>query len=367
VHHSRRVRAARAKATGVLSSLRTPVRRNQDCLPLSVLSILLILLLVALSAIGQDVGSSDASATLGQAVEQLADRVVSIANLRGPLRVQYFEDGAFAAETGKDWQDAFRKLLEKSRLAVTEDASANLLRVGLAETPTDVVLSAGVRVNEKEEVRFVTLPRRALVIANVPVSPIRVDQQLVYQSADRILDATFTADEAGPGLAILANRTAGLAVLRVDGGGEIKQTIVLAGSGVRASRDNDGEIMVGSDGGTAALAGKVCAFTWNTSQDVSCHTAKPGRRGAPELRPRCGDGTWKLLADGTDWFAPELLQVIPDGSSRKGSTALLSNFPGPILRVSTGGEQSADSALVVTRNLRTGNYEVYKVTLACGN
>ena len=60
-----------------------------------------------------------------------------------------------------------------------------------------------------------------------------------------------------------------------------------------------------------------------------------------------------------------MLQVVPDGSAREGSAAILSELPGPILNVN--GEQNPASALVVTRNLHSGNYEVYRITLACGN
>jgi len=342
------------------------VRQNSDCPPLSALSIFLILLLAAPCALGQSVAAGDATATLDAAVQQLADRVAGIPNLRGPVRVRYFQEAGFATETGKDWQDMFREELEKLRVNVTEDAGANLLRVGLAETPTEVVLSAGVRLNDREEVRIVTLARAAFAIPNVPVSPIRVDQQMVYQSGDRILDAAFPTDDAGPGLVILANRAAGLSVLRVDGAGKIRQAVSLAGTGARVSRDNDGELQLHANDVGVVFAGKACRMAW-TAPDASCHAAKSARRAATALKARCGDGTWKLLADGSDWFAPELLQVVPEGSARKGSAALLSNFPGPILSVSPGGEPNEDSALVVTRNLRTGNYEVYKITLACGN
>jgi hypothetical protein len=44
---------------------------------------------------------------------------------------------------------------------------------------------------------------------------------------------------------------------------------------------------------------------------------------------------------------------------------VLSEFPGPIL--GTNGEQNPSSVLVVAQNLRTGDYEIYKITLACGN
>jgi hypothetical protein len=59
------------------------------------------------------------------------------------------------------------------------------------------------------------------------------------------------------------------------------------------------------------------------------------------------------------------LQVVPDGALRESSAAVLSEFPGPIVGIN--GEQNPSSALVVAQNLRTGNYEIYKITLACGN
>jgi hypothetical protein len=348
----------------VLSSQQNAVRRNSDCPPLSAVSIFLILLLAVPGAFGQGVTPGGTTVTLDDAVQQLADRVVGIPNLRGPLRVQYFQDAGFAAETGKDWQETFRKELEKSRLNVTEDAGANLLRVGLAETPTEVVLSAGVRLNEKEEVRFVTLARTAFAIPSVAVSPIRVDRQLLYQSSDRILDAAYHSDGTGKELVILANLPTGLTVVRLGSGGEVKQSIPLS---TRAERANDGQLLLQGEDVSVVFAGRGCHFTWTVAQDVSCRVGKELRRGTGSLKPACGDGAWRLVADGADWFAPELLQVVPDGNARKGSTALLSDFPGPVLSVNAGGEQNADSALVVTRNLRTGNYEVYKIALACGN
>jgi hypothetical protein len=60
-----------------------------------------------------------------------------------------------------------------------------------------------------------------------------------------------------------------------------------------------------------------------------------------------------------------MLQVVPEGALQETSAVVASELPGPIL--STNGEQNPASALVVARNLRTGNYEVYKITLACGD
>ena len=177
----------------MLLSVQNAVQRNLDCSPLIALHFLLLFCLLIPKVCAQTQTAGQVM-TLDGAVRQLAERVAAIPNVRGPLRVQYFESGGFAGETGKNWQEIFRKEIEKLRLGVTDDAGANLLRVGLAETPTEIVLSAGVRMNEKEEARFVTLPRMALPSASLPVVPVRIEKQLVFQSADRLLDAAPLAD-----------------------------------------------------------------------------------------------------------------------------------------------------------------------------
>ncbi len=321
---------------------------------------LLLSVLLPLSA-----SCAPADTSLDDAVHQLAERVATIPNLHGPLRLQFLEDPAFQTVTGKDWLESFRKEIENHHIAVTEDSSASLLRVGLAETPTQLVLTAATRVSDKEEVRFVTLPRTAFRAASLPVAPIRIERQLIYQSPDRILDASSLWSGSTGGLAVFVDRHGELSILRVDSSGQLAPTIPLSSAPALSTRDPRGELAVRANDATVLLPDKACDFAWASSSEAKCHVAKTVWRLPTVLTPSCDAGGWKLLADGADWATPDVLQVIPDGSLRRGSAALLSDFPGPILSIN--GEQDPASALVVTQNLRTGNYEVYKITLACGN
>ncbi|MGB9435019.1 MAG: hypothetical protein WBQ89_22430 [Candidatus Acidiferrum sp.] len=305
------------------------------------------------------------STSLDEAIHQLAERVAAIPNIRGPLRPQFFQDANFAAGPGKDWQGTFRKEIENHHLALTDDPAAPVLRIGLGETPTQLVLSASIRVSDQDEVCFFILPRSAFRAANLPVAPIRIERQLVYQSPDRILDASSLWNGTEGGMALLAYRNADLFILRLDSSGQIAQAISLTAAGAQLSRDPRGELTVRASDGTALLPTKGCDFTWIASADAKCHSAKPAWRGPTVLSPSCNAGGWELLTGTSDWSTPDVLQVVPDGSLREGSAALLSDFPGPILSIN--GEQDPASAFVVTKNLRTGNYEVYNITLACGN
>ena len=133
----------------------------QPRLPRPRLSRLLLILsfsvALASAALGQSPPSE--SAPLDEAIRQLAERVTSIPGLRGPLRIEFFENASFLPETSKEWQEAVQNEFDKRHLTLTRDPEATLLRVGLAETPTQLVLSAAVHTAEKDEVRLVTLPR----------------------------------------------------------------------------------------------------------------------------------------------------------------------------------------------------------------
>jgi hypothetical protein len=303
------------------------------------------------------------SNSLDEAARQLADRIAAIPNLHGPLRLEFHADANLAADS--TWQGTLRQELEKRRLSLTEEPSAPLLKVGAVETPTQLVLTASARVGDRDDVRIVAVTRAAFTAPALAVAPVRISRQLVYESSDRILDASALGSAAEAGLAILLYRSADLVALRLDSSGVVKQTVSLAAATPRVSRDPRGEL---TDKGAAAevlLPGKLCEFTWTTGDEPRCRAKKTEWRTATVLASPCDASDWKLEARGDDWSSADLLQIVPDTAARAGSTALFSEFPGPILSIT--GELDPGSALVVARNLRTGNYEVYKITLLCGN
>jgi len=303
--------------------------------------------------------------SLDDAIRQLAERVSAIPNLRGPVRLEIHEDASFNAAQGPGWNETLRHELDKRKLSVTEESGAPLLRVAATETPTQIVLAASVFLADHQEFRVVAIKRAALQAANVPVAPVRIEKQLVFESQERILDAATIEIASSGGLAVLTIRESDLTALRLNAGGAVQQSVGLSAANVRAARDLHAELAIKENEVQLQLSGKTCEFTWSASTDVKCHAAKTAWRSAPELASPCDSSAWELLADGNDWTAGDLLQVVPQGSSLRGVPSLLSDFPGPIL--SMNAEPSAHSALLVTRNLRTGNYEVYKITLACGN
>ncbi len=303
------------------------------------------------------------SHSLDDAVRQLADRVAAIPNLHGPLRLEFHADADFAADSS--WKDTLRQELETRRLPISDDPTASLLKIGLAKTPTQVVLTASTRVGDRDDVRIVTFTRATLSAPVLAAAPVRIARQLIYESSDRILDASALGNAAEGGLAVLLDRNGELIALRLDESGTLKQSVSLSAAGLRATRDPRGEL---TDKGATAellLPGKICEFTWAPGKELTCRAKKAEARTPTVLTSPCDASYWRLEAKGDDWSSPDLLQIAPDSAARAGSAALFNEFPGPILSIN--GELDPGSALIVGHNLRTGNYEIYKITLLCGN
>jgi len=303
------------------------------------------------------------SNSLDDAERQLADRIAAIPNLHGPLRLEFHADANLAADS--TWQGTLRQELEKRHLAITEEPSALLLKVGAVETPTQLVLTASARIGDRDDVRIVAITRAAFTAPALAVAPVRIARQLVYESADRIQDASALGTASEGGLAVLLYRNADLVALRLDSNGAVKQTVSLAAANPHVSRDPRGELTDKSATAELLLPGKLCEFNWVAGEEPKCRAKKTEWRTATVLTSPCDSSNWKLEAKGDDWSSVDLLQIVPDTAARAGSAALFNEFPGPILSIN--GERDPGSALIVARNLRTGNYEVYKITLVCGN
>ena len=322
------------------------------------------LVFVAFLAIAVRAVAADAN-SLEDATKLLAERVVSIPNLHGPLRLEFAAGEGLAPGPGKAWQEAFKKELEARHLSLTEDPAAPPLRIAVTATPTRWILAANARSADHEELRLVSFPRASIGPAAVPAAPLRIERQLVFESPERVLDASSLWNGSEAGVALLAYRNGELTALELDAAGAVKQSVPIVVADARPSRDPRGELSAQGANVDVLLPGKICSFGWTSAGEVKCRPAKPAWRGTTVLAPPCDPAGWKLVSDGLDWTTPEMLQVVPDGSSREGSGAILSELPGPILTVNR--EQNPASALVVTRNLHSGNYEVYRITLACGS
>ena len=314
---------------------------------------------------------ADDDVLVRETVQKLAERVADIPGLHGPLRLEWHPDANWSEGEGGHWRGIVRAELEKRALTLTEDAGAPALDVFAAETPTQVVLTAKTRVADRDEVRIVSVGRALLSPVSPPIAPVRLERQMIYENENRILDALSVGSGAEGGLALLLYKNFEIVAFRLDSKGAVRDAVSLSAANLKPSRDPHAELSVRAGLNSVQVPGKVCEFSWEAPAEVKCHGERPASaaksewRGEMLLASPCDGSSWKLVKSGSEPNAREVLQVVPEGALLETSAAVLSEFPGPI--VGTNRERNPDSALVIARDLRTGNYEIYKITLACGN
>ncbi len=113
---------------------------------------------------------------------------------------------------------------------------------------------------------------------------------------------------------------------------------------------------------------RLCEFSPAGSLSLTC---KDSYLGGKQLRlfSDCGNMEWSLWTDSGDYvqkdriFCGRAEAAEPDAPDE--STLHSMEMAGPVLDVSTTEDLKA--AIAVVKNLATGNYEVYRITLACTN
>jgi hypothetical protein len=141
----------------------------------------------------------------------------------------------------------------------------------------------------------------------------------------------------------------------------------------RSSRLGDGAstFMYGYPQGKLELLinRKLCDFEPAGSLSLTCNDSDLGGKQL-RISSECGTTPWSLWTDASDYTQRDRIFC---GSAEVAEAELPADeasshsleMPGPVLDISTTGDSKA--AIAVVRNLSTGNYEVYRITLECGN
>lgn len=114
---------------------------------------------------------------------------------------------------------------------------------------------------------------------------------------------------------------------------------------------------------------QLCEFAPAASLSLTCNDSHLGGK---QLRmfSECGNTPWSLWSDSGDYAQRDSIfcgasEVAEPKFPADEATSHSLEMPGPVLDISTTVD--AKAAIAVVRNLATGNYEVYRITLACAN
>jgi hypothetical protein len=117
--------------------------------------------------------------------------------------------------------------------------------------------------------------------------------------------------------------------------------------------------------GSVVLSSESCDAAIGEKIELNCRGASQPWRDGMFLASPCERGVGWLTAEAGDWSVPDRLLLRNPALPKSAPPAAELDLPGPSLSISTGRRMLSDTTVVF--NLSTGNYEVYRITLACAN
>jgi len=300
-------------------------------------------------------------------VRELAHRVSAELARNKMNCVNWTNREAVSEARSQQLKSAFVEELE-GKQGDSPAASANCsVSVFLEKTPAQIVVTAGLENGAGNQYFFASFPRAGIPTETGNSSAPRLEKELLWQQSDRILDSLFVRGENGANNRLVVLQKDALIIYeKQNDAWKLAQSKPLGGAAV-VQRAPRGELYVSLDQPDRVkivFAGKSCHVALTDASPLNCLPSADNWRTGMLLASTCDTRVWWLRSDGGDMTAPDRLELVNSSLPQLQSPVAELSVPGPVLSISSGEALRADTAVIF--NLATGNYEVYRIALACG-
>jgi hypothetical protein len=306
--------------------------------------------------------------SLEDAGRVLARKVAAVPQRERHLFLSWQNHSSLAEENSEALKQSFAAELGGEILVEKQEPGAPQLQISVEESPAFYILIASVPAANGEAIRMARIARAALASSGSSGARFRLSKELIWQQQEPILDAVEMSEDSGkPGPLLILNRDS-LSLYRSENDRwelQDSKRVPTIEKTVRAPR---GEIRlsVGSEKqDSLVLSEQTCDITIAEKIELNCRAASHSWRDGILLASPCDRGVWWLKAESGDWSVPDRLSLRNSSVPKSASSVVELDLPGPALSIASGRRARSDTAVVF--NLSTGNYEVYRITLACGN
>jgi hypothetical protein len=342
------------------------VYAKQKLSPLCSCGLLFLSLLLALFLI--TLPCSARADSLEDAARSLARKVSAVPQRDRRFFLSWQNRSSLADEQSQSLKGFFTDEFGGGNLVESQESGGRALRVSIEETPASYVLIGEVPTATGETTRISRVARAALPSTGTSGLQHRLLKELIWQQQDPILGAVETGEDPNkPGpLLILSRDNLSLYRRETDHWGLQDLKPILASE--KPLRDLRGEIRFSWDRdkqNIILLPGETCDFEITEKVVLNC---RPGVQTWGEgtlIASSCNSSVAWLRSESGDWSVPDRL-LLRNPSLPKSAPSLSDlDLPGPLLSISSGHALRSASAVVF--NLTMGNYEVYRITVVCGN
>jgi len=322
------------------------------------------------------------SATLEDSARELARKVAATLPPQGVVAVEIQNASTLTPKEVDRLSQTFSGALQDSGFNLGHDAAIHV-SVVLSENVKGFLWSAEISRGEASKVLLIVVPSDLQDRPMASPMPILLRGEKFWEGPQRILDAVEMAG-AKDGAMLLLLQPDGLVVRRKDDSSSFKVEIPEAQTATRVPSgsiqgENACRLLESSPCVLVTLNSLICTIALQTHKVVECHsedtasarhfqqlrpTAQTFLRGRGEFSEMSGHcGTQVRFAAGTgDYTQPDSVQAFEEQRSTFVTLSDELSFPGPVMALHV--TDRVPTAIV--RNLQTGNYEAYRISVTCG-
>lgn len=264
-------------------------------------------------------------------------------------------------------KSAFVEELQGKQSDSPATTSNCVVSVYLERTSAQIVVTADVENGGDRRYLFAAIPRAGIPAESASLSTPHLEKEILWQQSERILDALLARGENGASdrlivlqkdvLNVYEKQTGTWRMLQSKPLGDVTVTQRALRGELSFSLDQPDKLKI-------VFAGKSCQTTLNDASPLNCLPSTDSARTGMLLASTCDSRVWWLRSDGGDSTMPDRLELVNSSSPQAHEPVAELATPGPVLAISSGEALRGDTAVVF--NLATGNYEVYRIALACG-
>jgi hypothetical protein len=305
---------------------------------------------------------------LEECVERLAQKAIALPHERR-MSLFWTNHTALSEQRAEHLRVLFEQRLEAAQVRFLQGEAAPALRVSIEQTPSQFVFTASVPSEGGSDVVIEDVARSSVSSDERPLNAIRIEKELLWQQEATILSAVLPGVPTGAEKKMILLTEDALVIYGEERGKWKLQTTKTLPGPKQPPRSARGQLLLAEENTDRVgilLPGRRCEANLGADSPIIC-SGGGGDWPAGRLLslPACGAQTWWLKSDGTDWTAEDRLFLRSSGAAKESAPIAESNVPGAVFSIGAGS--NAASAAVVVRSLSTGNYEVYRIELACTN
>jgi len=305
-------------------------------------------------------------AALEDSAQELARKIAASLPAQDAVSIEIRNLSSLTPEETTTIEQALRTDLENGGLRVTGAGSSVSVRITLSESLKAFVWTAEILQADASRVMFVEVARPFENRAVSHTAQFSLHGEKFWEGPEPVLDAAIVATHDTEPLTVLLVPD-GLLVRKADSGSANKISLDSLQS---KSRDPRGALLNRVFPLSVLLESNVCTVALDPGAVSECRPAPamaiasviPGHGQVAGVRSGCGSGNQVLASGAGDYSQPDTLQAFEQRSGVFVPVTEEMNFPGPVFLQNA---VTTSNPTAIVRNLHTGNYEAYHLSISC--